>query len=118
MVKGDSRCSIKKTVLGWSSNTVYKVLTLPYSFRRNIFVVLSSTPQRAVWVSKQKWFHLLGTIYSAIPAISGAAGIFIHVQNTLKTSNGRNTLTAHVHEKLSLWRHFVDYIETVPTLLR
>ena len=99
LYKGDAALSTQKVVLGWAINTVKQVLTLPADRNTNLLSLLDTIPPSASRYSRRRWYKLLGTLRSTIPAIAGAAGMFTRLQHALKTTKGhRINLTTPVYE--------------------
>ena len=91
LVKGNAEGSAKKIVQGWQINTVHQILTLPQASRYKLIRELEGIPPRSMHISKRKWFHLLGVIYSAVPTIAGASGTFTRLNNALNTTEGQSS---------------------------
>ena len=99
--KGDATWSTQKVVLGWTIDTVKKVLTLPEDFKSNLIALLNTIPPSASRCSQQRWHKLLGTLRSTVPAIAGAAVMFTRLQHAIITAKWRRiNLSTPVHAEL------------------
>ena len=109
----------KKVILGWAIDTAKQVLTLPEDRKSSLLALLDTVPPGASRCSQRRWHKLIGTPWSTVPAIAGAAGIFTRLQLALKRENGRRiNLTTHLKEELTVWRHLVASLATRPTHIR
>ena len=76
-------------VLGWAIDTMKQSLNLTDNRKTNLLALLKTIPPSAIRCSKKRWYILIGTLGSTVPAIPGAAEIFTCLQHALKTAKGR-----------------------------
>lgn len=82
MLKGDAFWDTKKRILGWDIDTVASTLNLPVHRLDRLYMLLDMLrppPKKRVFI--KLWHQLLGELRSMAPALPGARGLFLVLQD-------------------------------------
>jgi hypothetical protein len=80
MLKGDATWAARKTILGWTIDTVRMTVELPPHRIDRLFELLDSIAPAQRRSSVKKWEKLLGELRSMVLAIPGGRGLFSVLQ--------------------------------------
>jgi hypothetical protein len=83
LLKGDVAWATRKSILGWTINTVNRTVELPPHRLDRLHELLASIPRSQHRTSRRKWQQLLGELRSMVLAIPGGRGLFSQLQSVL-----------------------------------
>lgn len=119
LLKGDACWSTRKTILGWTIDTIAMTLTLPPRRLLRLQELLQSIPPQQKRLSLDRYHQLLGELRSMALALPGARGLFSHLQAALKTRTRHQLrLTAGFHQALDDFRWLYHEVGSRPTRLQ
>jgi hypothetical protein len=107
MLKGDASWATRKTILGWTVDTVRMTVELPQHRIDQLFKLLNSIAPAQRRRSVNKWEKQLGELRSMVLAIPGGRGLFSVLQEVLKIRCDKGTrvrLIPIVHSVLQDFR--------------
>ena len=119
MLQGIGLWSTTKRILGWDLDIRASTLNLPPHRLDRLYELLDliSPPQRCV--SVKCWQQLLGERRSMSPALPGAQGLFLILQDSLgKADRHHVRLTNEVWHMAANFRATVDSLRSRPTRLQ
>jgi hypothetical protein len=118
MLKGDATCTTRKFVLGWMLDTCAMTIQLPLHRVTCLFELLDSFTLKQRRTTVNKWQKLLGELRSMVLGIPGGKGLFIVLQESLRTKcdqGSRVKLSSAVHPILADVRWLVTDLTRRPT---
>jgi hypothetical protein len=120
LLKGDAAWATRKSILGWSIDTVARTIELPPQRLARLWELLASIPTSQRRTSRQKWQQLLGELRSMVLVIPGGRGLFSQLQSVLlATHNPKPTdrlqLSQPVHDQLNDFWWLAGELESRPT---
>jgi hypothetical protein len=118
MLKGDATWATRKTIVGWTVDTVRMTVELPQHRIGRLFELLDSIAPAQRRSSVKKWEELLGELRSMVLAIPGGRGLFSVLQELLKIrcdKGMRVILTPIVHSVLQDFRWLATDMARRPT---
>jgi hypothetical protein len=117
--KGDARWSTRKTVLGWTLDTVRETIELPQRRLDRLQTILDSLPRSKTRIAASRWHQVLGELRSMTLAVPGLRGFFSLLQEALRhVHQKRIRLTSSAHDFLDDIRWLVQSLHTRPTRFR
>ena len=94
-------------------------LTLTPKREAKVRTALTTIPCGTHQVSLRKWRHLLGILQIINPSVTGARGMFTHLQNALENAIcWRVPLYSEVHDNTKSWLCLIRDLASRPTHLR
>jgi hypothetical protein len=120
LLKGDAAWATRKSILGWTIDTVARTVELPPHRLARLHELLASIPRSQHRTSRQKWQQLLGELRSMVLAIPGGRGLFSQLQSVLLHAHNpkpsdRLRLSPAVHDQLDDFRWLASELTSRPT---
>ena len=103
MLKGDATWATRKTILGWTIDTVAKTIELPPHRIERLHAILNSIKPNQRRIATKEWHKVMGELRSMVMAIPGARGLFSTLQEAFRHPEEphRLKLRQHVHDFLA-----------------
>jgi hypothetical protein len=120
LLKGDAAWATRKSILGWTIDTVRRTVELPPHRLARLHELLASIPRGQNRTSRRKWQQLLGELRSMVLAIPGGRGLFSQLQSVLLHAQDpkptdRLRLSTAVHDQLDDFRWLANELSDRPT---
>jgi hypothetical protein len=115
--KGDGNLTTRKTILGWTLDTIDYTLELPDRRLHRLMQLLDELPRSRKRVPTHLWHRVLGELRSMAPAIPGSRGLFSPLQTILSKQKTRLYLTKDAHDFLDDFRWLAHNLGSRPTRL-
>ena len=118
LLKGDATWSTRKTVLGWTIDTVKRTIELPQHRIDRLNGILNAVRPGQRTVATKDWHKVLGELRSMALAIPGARGLFSLLQEAFRheeKTQPRLRLTKALHGFLDDFRALAKDVTSRPT---
>ena len=76
----------KEMMLSWIIDTIWQATSIPCSLLAKLEALLAFLPPYKCFNITERWWSLLGILWSLIIDIPGFSGLFFRLQSTLKFS--------------------------------
>ena len=116
MKQGDSTWAMQNIMLGWVIDSVHGTIHLP-QHRVTLLTTMLQEVEGQRRVSQKRWRKLQGDLRSMMLVITGAEGMFSHIQAALVKAGSSNRIKVDrsTRDELRNWKCLAGDIATRPT---